>query len=231
MARYHWDGSVGYEEGDFLMVVDSNLGFNKTNAVVDTRLSYDVDLTDLASPFSTLTVTHHNASATAECVQWGAQRVEGQEDYPIDACYWNYMRVYVPFGAELLAATPQRIPNGWILTKRGVPARVDVLEEELQGLQAFGTLKVVPGGESLTTTLQFRLPGQVLLREGDRIRYRLQIRKQPGTIANPIVIRIHVSNRSMIESVSPQAVIEGDHILIETDLRTDLDLNVDFRQK
>jgi hypothetical protein len=231
LARYHWDGSLGYEEGDFLMVVDSNVGFNKTNAVVDTSLSYDVGLTELAAPISTLTVTHHNASATAKCVQWGAQRLEGQQDYPIDACYWNYMRVYVPFGTELLDATPQRIPKGWMLTERGVPARVDLLEEELQGLQAFGTLKVVPGGDSITTTFQFRLPEQVLRRDGDQISYRLNIKKQPGTIDNPIIVRVHFPNGLRVESVSPHALIEGDHILIETDLRTDLVLTVDFRQK
>jgi hypothetical protein len=200
--------------------------------VVDTSLTYDVDLTELASPISTLTVTHHNkASENVECIQWGGQRPAGQEEYPIDACYWDYMRVYVPFGTELLDAIPQRIPNKWMILERGIPARMDVLEEEINGLQAFGTLKVVPGGKSITTTIEFRLPEQVLVREGERISYRLKIKKQPGTVANPVILRIHFSNELTLESVSPDAIIEGDHIFLETDLRTDLVLSVNFLEK
>jgi hypothetical protein len=71
----------------------------------------------------------------------------------------------------------------------------------------------------------------VLLKEGDRIHYRLKIKKQPGTVANPLILRIHFPNSLMVDSVSPDALIEGDHILLETDLRTDLVLSVDFRQK
>jgi hypothetical protein len=232
ITRHNWDGRLQYEEGDFLMVVDSNLGFNKTNAVVETSLTYDVDLTDLAQPVSSLTVTHqNNASSEVACLHWDKQRAAGQEDYPIDDCYWDYMRVYAPLGTQLLDAAAQQIPGGWMILKQGVPARVDVLDEELNGLQAFGTLKVVPGGQSLTTMFQFHLPAQVLLKEGDRIHYRLKLKKQPGTVANPLILRIHFPNSLMVDSVSPDALIEGDHILLETDLRTDLVLSVDFRQK
>ena len=36
LSRYGWDGAVIPPPGDFLMVVDSNVGFNKTNAVIGT---------------------------------------------------------------------------------------------------------------------------------------------------------------------------------------------------
>ena len=50
LEKYHWDGAVLPGVGDFLMVVDSNIGFNKTNAVVESNISYDVDLTKPLSP-------------------------------------------------------------------------------------------------------------------------------------------------------------------------------------
>ena len=34
LASHRWDGAVRPEQGDFLMAVDTNVGFNKTNAVV-----------------------------------------------------------------------------------------------------------------------------------------------------------------------------------------------------
>ncbi|HLO31262.1 MAG TPA: DUF4012 domain-containing protein [Anaerolineales bacterium] len=230
IARHGWNGAIRPEDGDYLMVVDANVGFNKTNAVVQARLSYDVDLTDPAHPVSTLTVAHqNNASDEVPCLQWGGQRLVGQENYPLDACYWNYMRVYAPSGTQLLNATPQKVPDEWMVLNHGVDGPVDVLEEEIEGLQAFGTLMVVPGGGSLMTSFQFGLPAEVLhiSPDGKQINYSLKIKKQPGTLAIPITIRVHFPNGAAITSAFPGAVIEGNDLLIETDLRTDLDLEVD----
>jgi hypothetical protein len=232
-ASRGWDGALKYPGGgDFLMVVDANIGFNKTNAVVERSLSYDVDLTQLSAPLSTLTVTHqNNASAAFPCIQWGAPRAEGEEEYPIDACYWNYMRVYVPAGTGLLEATPQRVPDDWMALNHGVNGEVDTLDEEIDGLQAYGALMVVPGGGSLTKSFQFRIPERVLNigPAGDQIAYALKIKKQPGTLAVPITLRIHFPNGATLESAPAGAVLQGNHLLIETDLRTDLDLQVRFR--
>jgi len=63
LARHRWDGAVRPEQGDFLMVVDTNVGANKTNAVVKSSLSYDVDLTKPAAPIGSLTVVHKNNAA------------------------------------------------------------------------------------------------------------------------------------------------------------------------
>jgi len=70
LARRRWDGAVHPEDGDFLMVVDSNIGFNKTNVVVASNLTYDVDLTKPASPIGSLTVVHSNNAAGVICSQW-----------------------------------------------------------------------------------------------------------------------------------------------------------------
>lgn len=232
IARNGWDGALRYKEGDFLMVVDSNIGFNKTNALVETSLSYDVDLTDVESPVAQLTVFHqNNAAPDVECIQWGGQRLDGEEHYPINACYWNYMRVYVPSGAQLLASTPQQIPADWTISDLGVNGQVDVLDEEIDGLQAFGTLMVVPGEKSLNTHLEFALPQHVFARDGKRIGYHLNVEKQPGTIAIPLTIRVHIPHGAVIESLFPEGILEGNHLLIETDLRTDLDLSVNFLLK
>jgi Protein of unknown function (DUF4012) len=229
IAHHGWDGALRYQGGDFLMVVDANIGFNKTNAVVDTALSYDVDLSDATHPASTLTVTHYNgASADVACIHWGAQRPAGEEYYPIDACYWNYMRVYVPSGTELSAATPQIVPGEWMILNKGVNAAVDKLDEEVDGLQAFGMLMVVPGDHSQLNSLHFQLPDHVLMTEGDQRIYRLDVEKQPGTLATPITIRIHLPHRAVLKSTSMKAIMENHDLLIQTALQTDVNLEVVF---
>ncbi len=43
-----------------------------------------------------------------------------------------------------------------------VPPQVDILDEKIEGIRGFGTLKVVPGGESLATSFRFGLPASVI---------------------------------------------------------------------
>jgi hypothetical protein len=233
LAERGWDNAVRPGEGDYLMAVDSNVGFNKTNAVVETGLAYDVDLSDPASPLATLTVIHkNNASKAVPCrPMFTTPEFEAESWYPINRCYWNYLRIYKQEGARLLDATPQAILGGWLLGGReNMPPRVDELDEEIPGVRTFGTLQVVHGGASLSTSFTFALPSGVIVPEdGHGVRsYRLNVQKQPGTRAIPLTIRIHLPGRATLESVSGQALWQDHSLLVETDLRTDVELEVRF---
>jgi hypothetical protein len=231
LARYRLDGAVRPKGGDFLMVVDSNIGFNKTNAVVESSLFYDVDLTEPSSPTSSLTIVHSNNAAGVICKQWYKIRAPGEENYPITDCYWNYLRVYMVGGAKLLEAEPQFVPSSWMILKQNVPAQVDTLDEGIDGVQAFGTLQVVPGGQSLTMSFRFALPAGILeVQPGSgQFIYRLLVQKQPGTLAVPITIRVVLPANAIIETLSSGAGIQGDgSILVQTDLRTDREFEIVF---
>lgn len=231
LDRQGWNGAMQPEPGDFLMVVDTNIGFNKTNAVVSTYVSYDVDLTDLDSPTASLAVTMQNhASREVECVHWGGPRLENEEDYPINACYWNYLRVYAPQGTKLLNYDAQDVPNEWMLLRRGQAGRIDLLEEGLPGLEAFGTLMVVPGGESIGLGFDFALPATVLRPAGNEegFIYRLKIKKQPGTLSIPLTIRIHLPRDATIHSVSEGVDFQGNNLIYKGDLQVDRTMEVWF---
>lgn len=234
LDRHGWNGSLKAVHGDFLMLVDSNIGFNKTNALVDVNLSYDVDLTKLDQPTGYLIVNHKNKSSKdVKCEQWGSERLEGEETYPINACYWNYMRIYLPHGTKLLDANPQNIPNEWMILGRGQSGRVDALEEEWKEGQTFGTLMVVPGDSSITLGFSFALP-QTIIQEDPLLElytYNLTVKKQPGTSAIPITIRIHLPQSATLESVSQESTVHKNDILIRTDLRVDRQIQVVFSQK
>lgn len=232
LAEHSWDNALRPAGGDYLMVTDSNIGFNKTNAVVDVDLTYDVDLSDLSSPQATLTLLHrNNAAPDVPCIHWDdANEITGEESYPIDRCYWNYLRVYKQAGAALLDASPHTIPAEWMILEEPVPARVDVLEEEIPGVQGFGTLLVVPGGEAWDTNFQFSLPASVLSADPatGEYAYQLRVQKQPGTLAHGLTVRIHLPGRAVLKSMPPGAVLRDNHLLLETDLRTDVEINVSF---
>jgi hypothetical protein len=232
ITDYGWDNAVRAGRGDFLMATDTNIGFNKTNAVVDVSLTYDVDLSDLNSPTGTLTLNHkNNAKPDVPCLQWDTERIiTGEEWYPIDRCYWSYVRVYRQEGVQLLKATPHAIPGDWMILGENVPARVDDLDEEIPGIQGFGTMLVVPGGGTTNTSFQFALPGTVLSLDqaSHGYTYHLRVQKQPGTLARPLTIRVHFPRQAQLESVPSGAVLQNSNLLLNTDLRTDIELNVVF---
>jgi hypothetical protein len=108
---------------------------------------------------------------------------------------------------------------------------VDELEEEIPEVQGFGTLQVIRGGQSLSTRFEFALPSGVLAstRNSDVRRYSLKVQKQPGTQAVPITIRVHLPAGAVLDSVSLPAVTQGLDVLVETNLQTDVELEVSFR--
>ncbi len=238
LASRGWDGVVRPGNGDFLMVVDSNVGFNKTNAVVKTNLTYDVDLTNLSAPVGNLDAVHqNNAVSSVPCIPGPpgltVPKIEpaySEEYYPIDRCYWDYLRVYKPAGTKLLQATPQSIPGEWMILQQPVPPKVDVLDEGIPGVQGFGTLKIVPGGQFVDTRFQFALPSSVIQSGPNSTQkiYHLRIQKQPGTLAVPITISIQLPANASIETVPVGAKVQGHTIVLQTNLRVDLELDVAF---
>ena len=115
-----------------------------------------------------------------------------------------------------------------MLVKQDVPARVDKLDEGISGVQAFGTLQVVPGGESVVTTFHFGLPASVIQSGSGQSKYHLLIQKQPGTLAEPITIRVHLPNNASIQSVPAGAVVQDQNIFYQTILRTDVEFDIAF---
>ena len=239
LAKRSWDGAVRYNSGDFLMVVDTNVGYNKTNAVASSRFSYDVDLTDLSVPISNLVVFHKNnaqADFGEECEQnpsgLGLDQSTLEFWYPIDRCYYNYLRIYVPGGTQLVNATPHQVTrDDMIMLAQDVPARVDLLDEKIENVQGFGTLMVVPMEGSLNTSFQFNLPPKVLipgLIEGEMV-YHLKIQKQPGVVSMPVTVRVHLPTSSEVVSISPPVAEEVSNILFDLELRENIEIEIIFR--
>lgn len=231
-SRRNWDGAVMPGNGDFLMLVDSNIGFNKTSANITAQIEYRVNFTDLSAPESSLSISHTNSSnRLIPCIQWGGLEIESQRYYPIDRCYWDYLRVYTPAGTRLLFADPQNIPADWMIRRRPVNARTDVLDEEIEGAQAFGLLKVIPGGQTIITNFRFSLPASVISsdRSTDEMIYSLKIQKQPGTVAIPVSITLEFPQGTTFTAMPLDAVVNENIVTLQTDLREDRLFQVIFR--
>ena len=166
LAGAGWDGALAAAEGDYLMVVDANLGFRKVNPSIRQSLDYRVDL-GAAPPQATLTVRYRNESrGEPECV--AGSRYESSYAAMMQGCYWDYVRVYAPPGSRLLDVVGSDRPP-------------EAGEEA--GKAVFAALLVVAPGEERQLTFRYELPEQVSAGV-----YRLLVQKQAGTAALPVTV-------------------------------------------
>ena len=164
-----WSGKVEAGRSDFLLVVDSNVGWNKVNSVVQRRTVYTVTPQADGSALATLDLIYrHSGEATGEPCVHVARYGDSYEDM-VRRCYFDYLRVLVPAGAELLGSegfeTPATVGRG-----------------ERATTQFAGSLIVPPGG-SHQVRLSYRLLAG-LFTSG----YTLTVQKQPGTPPWPVQI-------------------------------------------
>ena len=235
LASRGWDGAIQPEGGDFLMVVDSNLGFNKANAAVHQSLHYRVDLSNLEAPTGVLTVTHANPADPDVTCRHAAYYGSGEYTDLINRCYWNYLRVYTLEETVLIGATPHEVPGEWMIRENTIPAQVDdltnhyVMPERIPGIRTFGTLLVVPGGETRETAFDFSLPPSIVSNNGDgNWAYTLTVQKQPGTKAPPLDITIILPFVSQFVDANPEGVFVENSWHFEGDLRKDVEITLFF---
>ena len=231
-----WDGAVRAPAGDFLMVVDTNVGYNKTNAVVSSRLSYDVDLTDTSRPRTSLSVIEKNdaTSVPGPCVEIPTEVdwTTVQAWYRIQGCYYDYLRIYVPAGTQLTASTPHPVSRAeMVMLDADVPPRVDLLDDHIANVTGFGTLLVVRRQGSLVTSFEFAPPAAILQvgAPSGALIYQLKIEKQAGSVAVPVTVRVRLPQGSQITSANKDFSQDGDYAVFDLDLRTDINLQVEFR--
>jgi hypothetical protein len=232
LAENGWDGAVESAVGDYLMVVDTNMGFNKVNPNIENDVQYLVVLGADGDVTSRLSITYHNTSGSSleECVQQAAYPPTYEE--MMEGCYWDYLRVYVPEGAQLLGGPDLALPEGSLRARDsglgGTPLVTEVGVEE--GKKVFASFFVLGPTELRELVYEYQLPGPILERGGSTTVYRLLVQKQPGTLAVPVRVEVELPPGSVVVSSSPEgASVTGERVAFQTDLRVDRQFEVVFR--
>jgi hypothetical protein len=224
-----WDGAqvLVPEPSDYLMVVDSNVGFNKMDVNVERTISYRVDLAAGEAPRSRLVLTYRNLSdrPVGDCVQ--ESRFGDTYEDLTHRCYWDYVRVYVPAGSELLAGPDLPLPPGSLYALLGEepfqhPVSPTLSTDDWEVWTAF--FAVEPLGEQILT-FEYTLPPRVLEQAASgQVTYRLYVQKQPGTAAVPLQVEIALPTYAHVLHAEPTGSLVGPPtgpVSASTDLRTD----------
>ena len=179
----NWDGALpdAWSSSDLLLVVDTNVGFNKVDPNIERSIDYQVDLGAEGGPRARLALTYTNRSHRE--VQVCIQEARYGDSYAdmMDRCYWNYLRVYVPAGSQLLAGPGLPLPEGSLLARgSGDQSHESVSPAETEGSWGVWTsfFDLAPGAER-TLTFEYQLPSWVLdPMPGGLTRYRLRVQER-----------------------------------------------------
>jgi hypothetical protein len=206
LAEAGWSGAVDPGDGDFLLVVDSNVGWNKVNGVVQRNTQYTVTPRADGSALVDLELAYrHQGEASNEPCIHESRYGDTYEDM-VRRCYFNYIRVLAPAGAQLRSA------EGFD------PAEVSVRPGERGATQFAGNL-VLPPGNTARVRLSYELPAGLL---GDGV-YNLRVQKQPGIPVWPVKVLL-VDPDGAWQPVAPGGRRTDEGVQVVFDLSRDVDV-------
>lgn len=215
LARRKWDGALWHAPGDFLMVVDTNVGFNKVNPNIDEEIAYSVQLDRAGSGRARLTVTH-TSRARPELPCNPAPRYDATYEGAMNRCYWDYLRVYAPAGSQLISATLQSpAPLVGNRLSDGRPVSGGEL-----GYAFFASFFALNGGARQVTHFAYTLP-QVVRADNDARLYSLYVQRQPASGDWPLVVSVTLPPGARVARTDPPA--SGDAQTVRWSLRLSAD--------
>ncbi len=175
LAENGWDGGMQPRpDADLLGLVDTNMGYNKVDSVLDRSLSYAVSWPNgeekPAIAEATIDYRHPIEAPGHECDQ--RPRYGDNYDAMTVRCYFDYVRLYAPAGSELMAT------SGLELDSVGAGFGEN-------GATVFsGYFEMQPGTEH-QVTFQYRLPDWITPDN-----YELMIRRQSGSGPLPVTAQV-----------------------------------------
>ncbi|MFQ5421934.1 MAG: DUF4012 domain-containing protein, partial [Anaerolineae bacterium] len=232
MQDLGWDGRVSPPvRGDFLMVVDSNLGYSKANFYTKREVDYQVELKEDGTAAASLNLiyTHTGTQGDGRCVQ----DLSYYSDRPqyldgANRCFWNYVRVYAPSGSRLITATSHPIAGDTLVTGADWPGLATTLDER-PDLTTFANYFVVPQGGLETISFQYQLPA-IIQNNNGVFTYELTIHKQAGQEAEShTIVIILPPGKTLINATPIPAKVDGNRIDFAFELKTDTVISLTFQ--
>jgi len=161
MNQLGWSGTLKETSGDYLMVVNTNLGGGKTDTVIDQQVDVDVKIDEDGSIVNTVTIQKEHRGLQSSLF-------EGENNV-------DYIRLYVPQGSELISASGFEIPSDDLFKTSELPLKADddlmltMTNEKIDadsktdiwdehGKTVFGNWMQTKPGEIETVTFSYKLP-------------------------------------------------------------------------
>ena len=226
LAARHLDGGLRASEGDYTLVVEANVGFSKASTKIDRAFTYEVNLAQ-SPPRATMTLTYtHTSNVDIACIP--EARYDAEYTQMMDRCYWGYLRLYAPEGAQLVEASRHPIPTESVANGQPWPGNALVAAAPEGAYTVFEQAVLLPTASQAVVHFAYTLPDAVIQRNPDgTFAYNLLWQKQAGLPAVParVVLRLP-QNAVLCPLQALPGVNDAGVIFYEVDLRVDHRLNV-----
>ncbi len=201
----HWDGSLVATPGDYLYVIDANLGGTKANYYVKKSMNYEVSsLTRDGVLRATLKLEYDH---TGKDIAWPG------------GPYTNYLRVITQNGAKLTGASIMYDSQG----SQGI---FDKIISNTEGrYSTFETSFVLQPQSKVTVTFNYDLSPSLSFTK-DNTQYSLFWQKQPGTQDEQANFLMNKPFGFSIKESSPFLTLTGDSLQMTGPMESDRSLYV-----
>ena len=232
LDRLNWDGRLEMPaDGDGLMVVDSNVGFNKVGPFIESELTYEVTLDKEGQGIAEVTLQYtHTYDGDVVCDQGVSYGVKLTYDDLMQDCFWNYLRVYAPAGSRLIEGSDHHTPASAFAFSEGWSGGPAVAEDDLSTLAVFANFLLLAPGDSLEARFLYELPNVVTVGAEDQT-YRLKLLRQPGVTPRETTVIVHAPPGSEVLSAAPApASNDGRSVKFTATPEMDLTFTIIYRE-
>jgi hypothetical protein len=225
LRRLKWDGAMRSDPGDFLMLVDANVGYGKVNPLIDQRVDYRVALQPDGMGRATVTVDykHLGTQSGVMCQAMIVYDAAVTYDKLMQRCYYDYLRLMVPQGSRLVSSTERTVPGAYLISGQSADGKAKAQPDEA-GRSVLGQFFVVEYGQSLQTRIEYNLPKVVADGSGWR-RYMLTLQKQSGTGDLPFKMTLTLPAGARLVEAMPRPTAQAGTAL-EFSLKLDMDQQI-----
>jgi hypothetical protein len=208
LANHNWYNAVATVPQDYLMINDANLGGNKVNFYVDESITYVVNKKADGTMEGEAHITYNNPS------NWG---------WPGGA-YQTYLRVYVPYGSQLIQQEGYTSNFSVFNEFEGTPSQKTV----------FAGMVKTTVKSSREVVVRYTLPFQIQDKQFD---YALTVQKQAGTPTiparsdvrgYPLIVSLRTEDSCQLTGTIADQAANGQNnqIDLSSDLRVDRTLSI-----
>ncbi len=202
----NWSGVVKPAQGDYLMLIDSNLAALKTDQVMKRAIDYQVRVDDNGDLIARTAITYHH---------------DGKPIKDLVTRYRTYARLYIPQGSWLLNAYIEDTTG-----RQDLEILKDVEIADDLGKRFAATFLIIEPGDRRTLVMEYRLPKNIR-EQYEQGRYSLLVQKQPGTIGHELKIGLDLNQSiNAYQSQILPAFFGGDTIGWTTNLAVDREFRV-----
>ncbi len=253
LTQLGWDGRmVGNPGGDMLRIVETNVGYNKTNAIMVREVNYAIELHDNDTSIASLAIKWtNNAPADGQaCTQHYDNYLQVEFSDLVARCYYNFLRLYLPPNSFVTGATAHPADGSVFVSGKawdgmmvevlpdaegdGIDLMLDIDDDgKTAAWKQFKTFVLVPKGQSVTSNMTYALTGDLIETVGERQQYTLLLPKQAGMETTDFLVTVELPETADTSTLIANAPFKsrfGHTLTFEIETDVDFELVVSWEE-